>query len=180
MRLPFHRMIIVACFIGFLICMAPIFGCGVSFAQELPSTPLIINVAHVAPVPMNHAPEKTSRTPWGWTLLAVAAPLADGASTWWGMSQSGPAVAVVEGNGFYHKLFGANVTGGKIMAFKIGQATVNGLATHFAPKDRRANAIFGAVFSGALHGYVSVGNVRNGRFARRANREWALRVSVTP
>jgi hypothetical protein len=119
---------------------------------------------------------QSNRSPWWATTLAVAGPIADGLSTMYALNQSGPAGRVYEGNGFYQHLFGSNVRPGEIMAFKVTQAAVIGLATHFAPKDRRAQVIANVVMSGAIYSVVTTMNMQAAAKARRDNRA----ISLTP
>lgn len=102
--------------------------------------------------------------------LAASGPLADGISTAWAMHQSGPHARVGEGNSVYRKLFGADVTGGEILAAKIAQAAVWGAVIHYAGKQNRKAAIGVAIATAAIHFTVSALNVRNGMRARELNR----------
>lgn len=116
-----------------------------------------------------HAQTPTPGTPWWATTLTVAGPLADGLSTVYAINQSGPNARVVEGNAFYHKLFGDDVTGNEIMAFKIGQAALFGTIVHYAGKTNRKAAIGVAVLTFAINITVSAVNVRNAHHAKRLN-----------
>lgn len=108
-------------------------------------------------------------TPWWATSLAVAGPLADGMSTVYAMSQSGPYAQIAEGNGFYHKLFGADVKPAEIMAFKVGQAALFGAVVHYAGKQNRKAAIGVAIATAAINFTVSAMNCRNGQHVKRLN-----------
>jgi len=138
-------------------------------AQTLPSSFVPPVIPHAATVAMPRLEAPAKRTPWAFTALAVAGPLADGISTYWAIKQSGPIARVAEGNAFFHHLFGSNVTPGEILAFKIVQATVMGLNAHYTPPNRRERAIFAAVSSAVIFGVVSTMNVRGGLAARRLN-----------
>lgn len=107
--------------------------------------------------------------PWWATTLAVAGPLADGVSTVYAMKQSGPHARVIESNGFYRGLFGADVTSGEVMAFKVGQAALFGAIVHYAGKKDRKAAIGVAILTAGINFTVSALNVRAAQQARRMN-----------
>ena len=111
-------------------------------------------------------------TPWWATTLTVAGPLADGLSTIYAAHQSGPHAQVIEGNGFYRTLFGADVTTNEIMAFKVGQAAVFGAIVHYAGKQPggRGKAIAVSLACTALNVAVTTMNVRTAQQAQRLNR----------
>lgn len=94
--------------------------------------------------------------------LAVAAPIADGVSTVYAMRQPG----VGEGNPFYHTLFGPDVTGGQVMAFKVGQAAVMGVVVHQVGKRSRKGAMALAVVSAGINFGVSALNYRTAQQAK--------------
>lgn len=106
---------------------------------------------------------------WWATTMAVAGPLADGLSTWWAMRQSGARARVGEGNGFFHMLFGDNVKGSEILAFKVGQAALVGAFTHYVAKIDKERAIGSAILVASVHAVVTVFNVKNGLKAKRVN-----------
>lgn len=108
---------------------------------------------------------------WWATTLAIAGPLADGFSTVYALNQSGPNARVAEGNGFYHKLFGADVKAGEIMAFKVGQAALFGAIIHYASKapEHRAKAIGVAIATAGINFFVASQNMRTAATARRLN-----------
>jgi hypothetical protein len=139
-----------------------------ALTQALASTTLPPAIEPVASV-TEEQPKSSKRTPWGITAIAVAAPIADGFSTYWAMKQSGPHARVGESNGFYHQLFGSDVKPGEILGFKIGQAALMGVITHFAPESHRARTIVTATMSAVLHGFASTINIKNGRAVRRFN-----------
>ena len=139
-----------------------------AFTQTLASASLPPAIEPVALL-TDTQPKPSKRTHWGITTLAVAGPLADGLSTYWAIRQSGPHARVAEGNGFYHKLFGQDVKPGEILGFKVGQAAVMGLVTHFAGENHRAHMIVTAAMSAVLHGFASTVNIKNGRAVRRFN-----------
>jgi hypothetical protein len=103
------------------------------------------------------------------TALAIAGPLADGLTTVYAMRQSGPNVRVVEGNGFYNKLFGTDVKPAEIMAFKVGQAALMGSFVHFIGKRSHKAAIATAILQTAANFFVASQNVRTARTAGRLN-----------
>jgi len=138
-------------------------------ALVLPATSLASPMAASPPVAATTTSSEPSRTPWWATTLAVAGPLADGLSTVHAIKQSGPKARVMEGNTFYHKLFGADVKAGEIMAFKTAQAALMGLAVHYGGQTSRERAIGAALVQGALHTVVSVLNMRAAATARRLN-----------
>ena len=115
-------------------------------------------------------PEPLPPLTWA-TTLAVAGPLADGLSTWYAMRQSGPIAQSVEGNRFFHRLFGSDVKGGEIMLFKVGQAALLGALVHYNSTVRahRAYAIYAAVVTVALHGWVASQNLRIAQRVKRLN-----------
>jgi len=117
------------------------------------------------------------RLHWGWAVVAALGPLADGISTKWGIEQSGPVARVVEGNVFYHKLFGSNVTANEILAFKVGQAALSAWLARrpFTHGDQKEKIIGGVLINVALHSTVSVLNVRNGLKVRRLNLQAGVR-----
>lgn len=117
-----------------------------------------------------HAQTKEQSAPWWATTLAVAGPLADGFSTHYAIGQSGPYARVLEGNTFYHKLFGSNVTRNEILAFKVGQAALMGALVHYQGKSNRKAAIATALITAGINFTVSALNVRNGMLARDLNR----------
>src|SRR5688572_29491395 len=80
-------------------------------------------------------PEHKPLSKW-WSVAVAAGPVFDGATTWWAMSQSGPAARIREGNGFYHKLFGNDPKGWQIMAFKTGQAAILAYGMHEIGKNK--------------------------------------------
>lgn len=124
--------------------------------------------------------QATPGTPWWATTLAVAGPLADGLSTVYASRQSGPYARVIEGNGFYGRVFGSDVTAGEIMAFKVGQAALFGAIVHYAGKqpERRTAAIGVAIATAVINGYVTSLNIRTAHQAQRAN--GGRRVSAAP
>lgn len=126
---------------------------------------LVILLLMVAsPVAAQH--QSQVGTPWWATTLAVAGPLADGASTVYAMRQPG----VVEGNPVFYHLFGSDVTSGEIMAFKVGQAVLVGTVVHYAGKRNRKAAIGVAVATFAINA-VAVGiNLRAARSAQLSGR----------
>ena len=100
-------------------------------------------------------------SPWWATSLAVAGPLADGVSTVYALRQPG----TVEGNPFYARLFGSDVSSGQIMAVKIGQAAVMGVVVHQVGKRSRKAAIGLSLLSAGLNLAVSAHNVRTAQRA---------------
>ena len=138
-------------------------------AQSLPGTWTPVFDALMATVAPQRPTMAPRRTPRWVTTLAVAGPLADGLSTYWAIHQSGHGAAVTEGNGVFGRIFGSDVTPGEILAFKVGQAALSGLATHFASEETRPNVILSAIISVGIHGTVSARNIKNGRQARRWN-----------
>lgn len=74
-------------------------------------------------------PQHKPMSKW-WAAAVAAGPMIDGATTWWAMRQSGPGMKIREGNGFFTKLFGPDVKGWQIMAFKTGQAAVLAYGMH--------------------------------------------------
>lgn len=132
-------------------------------ATSLVPVAFVVEVRPDLPTKPDHAPR------WA-TAISIAGPLVDGLSTVYALRQSGPARHVQEGNGLYQRLFGADVKPGEILGFKIGQAVVMGLATHFAPKDKRAQVLFNVIAAGALQSFATTMNIREGVRARRANR----------
>lgn len=105
----------------------------------------------------------TPLPPLKWaTALAVAGPLADGLSSWYAMRQSGPVAQSIEGNAFFHHLFGSNVKGSEILAFKVGQAALLGALVYHHSRSRqdREVAIFAAVMTAAIHSVVTVRNLQ--------------------
>lgn len=135
----------------------------------LPSATVGAMTAFTEPVASAATDAKRSGTPWWAMALTVAGPLADGLSTMYAIKQSGPVAKVMEGNSFYHKLFGADVKPGEIMAFKVAQAAVLGLAVHGAGKTSREKAIGSALILGGLQTFVSVMNMRAAETAKRLN-----------
>ena len=136
--------------------------------------PLVISdhaVLSTFPPPVEpEPPGKVTRTPRWATILAFAGPLADGATTCYAMAQSGPVVRVAEGNGFYHRLFGGNVTCGKVFGFKVLQSALSGTAVHYAGRQSLERAIGSALIQSAINFGVSAWNLRQARKARRLNR----------
>lgn len=136
----------------------------------LPAIPLAeAPVSFVAPVVASPAAGEPKAAPWWATTLAVAGPLADGLSTVYAIGQSGPQARVMEGNAFYHRLFGSDVKAGEIMAFKVAQAALMGAVVHHAGKRNRAGAISVAVLTAGVNFAVSALNVRVARHAQRLN-----------
>jgi len=121
-------------------------------------------------LPVSASAQDGKPSPWWATTLAVAGPLADGMSTVYAINQSGPHAKVMEGNTFYHKLFGADVKGAEIMAFKVGQAALFGAIVHYAGQKDRKAAIGVAIATAAINFTVSALNVKNGMLARDLNR----------
>lgn len=103
------------------------------------------------------------------TMLAIAGPLADGLSTMYAMRQSGPHARVAEGNGFYGKLFGSNVKGYEIMAFKVAQAAFFGYSTHVGGRKNMERAIGSAIMQSAINFWVTSRNMKNAAKARSLN-----------
>jgi hypothetical protein len=114
------------------------------------------------------------RSIWWATTMAVAGPLADGLSTWWAMRQSGPRARVGEGNAFFHMLFGDNVKGSEILAFKVGQAALFGAFTHYVAKIDKERAVGSAILVASAHAVVTVFNVKNGLKAKRVNAVYSV------
>lgn len=139
-----------------------------ALTQTLASTSLPPAIQPVEFLPETQ-PKPSKRTHWSITTLAVAGPLADGFSTYWAIKQSGPHAQVAEGNTFYHKMFGQDVKPGEILGFKIGQAAVMGLVTHFAGEKYRPHMLVTAAASAVLGGFASTINIKNGRAVRRFN-----------
>lgn len=108
-------------------------------------------------------------TPWWATALAVAGPLADGLSTVYALRQSGPTVKVSEGNGFYHRLFGSNVKGGEILAFKVGQAALMGYSVHVTGKNSVKRAVGVALVQSSINFFVASRNMKTASMAKRLN-----------
>lgn len=100
--------------------------------------------------------------------LAVAGPIADGVSTYYALQQPG----VIEGNGFYRQLFGADVKPAEILAFKVAQGVLFGAIVHEAGRKNRKAAIGVAIATAAINFTVSAMNYRNAQQARRVNRGW--------
>lgn len=112
-----------------------------------------------------------------WWVAAVAAgPLIDGATTWWAIGQSGPAMTIREGNGFYHKLFGPDPKGWQVMAFKTGQAAVLAWGVHEIGKNKEGveRVIYSVLMNCAVSGVASTLNIRRGMRARRLNAAYAV------
>lgn len=126
-------------------------------------------VAFARPIAPAALSNSARPAPWWATTLAVAGPLADGLSTYYGIKQSGPNARVAEGNGFYHHLFGANVKPSEILAFKVAQAALMGYGVHAVGRQSRERAIGSALIQGAVHAVVSVLNMKNAAKARRLN-----------
>jgi len=109
--------------------------------------------------------------PWWATTLAVAGPIADGLSTHYAIGQSGPNAQIIEGNGFYYKLFGSDVTSNEIMAFKVGQAALTGLVVHGAGLTHRKAAIAGALIMFSVNAIATGYNLRAAGQAKRLNQQ---------
>jgi len=95
-------------------------------------------------------------------ILATAGPLADGMSTYYALGQSN----VREGNPFYSKLFGSDVTRGEIMAFKVGQAALTGGIIYAAGKTNRKAAIGVAIATAVINFGVSYWNIQQAQKAK--------------
>lgn len=157
------------------------FGQRVAFATA-GSTSLVISAeavlsvtspASLVPFEATVSPEAASitrrGTPWWPTALAIAGPLADGLSTVYAMRRSGPNARVVEGNGFYHKLFGANVKAREIMAFKVAQAAFMGYGVHVGGKHSLERAVGSAILQSAVNFWVASRNMKAASLAKRLN-----------
>lgn len=126
-------------------------------------------VAFASPVSPDSTVPTPRPAPWWATTLAVAGPLADGLTTVYAINQSGPNARVVEGNGFFQKLFGADVKPGEIMAFKVGQAALWGAIVHYAGRTERKPAIGVALLTAGVNFFVASRNMRNASTAKRLN-----------
>lgn len=120
----------------------------------------------VLSVPGLASAQPTEGTPWWATTLAVAGPLADGATTVYALRQPG----VVEGNTFYYRLFGSDVKAGEILAFKVGQAALFGAIVHAAGKQNRKAAIGVAVLTFGINVAVSGWNMKQAQRAQQLGR----------
>ncbi len=96
------------------------------------------------------------------TTLAVAGPIADGLSTHYALGQPGTR----EGNPFFSRMFGSDVTRNEILGFKVGQAVLTGLAVHHVGKVDRKGAIGLAIATAAVNFGVSAWNVKQAQKAR--------------
>ncbi len=146
------------------------------------STSLVVSAEAILPAPSPSGlvafatpvtPEAISITPrsapWWATTLAVAGPLADGLTTVYALRQSGPQGKVMEGNTFYHKLFGADVKPREILAFKIAQAAFMGYGVHVSGRHSLEKAVGSAVMQAAINFWVSSRNLRTAATARKLN-----------
>lgn len=86
--------------------------------------------------------------------LAVAAPMADGLTTWSALQRHG----VREGNPIY-----GSASANRILGLKVGQAVAQGLIVRAIGKRTRKGAIVAAVVPAVVYGVVSVRNLRAGR-----------------
>lgn len=111
-----------------------------------------------------------------WAAAVAVGPMFDGATTWWAIRQSGPGMTVREGNGFYKKLFGPEVKGWEIMAFKTGQAAILAFGMHEIGKNKEGveRVIYSVVLNGLVSGFAGVVNIRQGMQARRLNAAYAV------
>lgn len=128
---------------------------------------LVAFATPVTPEAISIAPRRAA--PWWATTLAVAGPLADGLTTVYALRQSGPQGKVMEGNTFYHKLFGADVKPREILAFKIAQAAFMGYGVHVGGKHSLEKAVGSAVMQAAINFWVSSRNMRAAATARKLN-----------
>ena len=155
-----------------LVCIALALLCLSAIAAE--ARQIMISdhaVLSAFPAPMEpEPPDKVTRTPRWATILAFTGPLADGATTCYAMAQSGSVVRIAEGNGFYHRLFGGNVTCGKVFGFKVLQSALSGTAVHYAGRQSLERAIGSALIQSAINFGVSGWNLRQAQKARRLNR----------
>lgn len=143
-------------------------GVSTANAQTLTISQRAVLSAFPEPV-VAERPTTVTRTP-GWaTVVAFAGPLADGFSTCWAMAQSGPLATVREGNGFYHQLFGSDVSCGNVLTVKALQSALMGFSVKAAGAHSLEGAIGSALIQGVIHAVVSGLNVRNGLKARRVN-----------
>lgn len=120
-------------------------------------------------------PEHKAMSKW-WAAAVAAGPIFDGATTWWAMEQSGPAMRIREGNGFYHKIFGKDAKGWEIMAFKTGQALILGYGMHEIGKKKEGveRVIYAVVVNSLVSGIAGGINIKRGMRARRINAEYAV------
>ncbi|HWI19893.1 MAG TPA: hypothetical protein VNT81_19205 [Vicinamibacterales bacterium] len=120
-------------------------------------------------------PQHKPMSKW-WAVAVAAGPLFDGATTWWAMRQSGPAMTIREGNGFYQKLFGQDAKGWEIMAFKTGQAAILAFGMHEIGKKKEGveRVIYSVVLNSVVSGVASTINIRRGMQARRLNAAYAV------
>jgi hypothetical protein len=108
------------------------------------------------------AQEPPQSAPKWAVVLATAGPLADGITTYQALGLPN----VQEGNQFYARLFGDDVTRGQILGFKVAQAALTGAVVYAAGKRDRKAAIAGALVMSAINFGVSVLNVHTARKAR--------------
>ena len=120
-------------------------------------------------------PPRRGVSKW-WSIAMASGYMADGATTWWAMSQPGPAAKIRETNGFYHKLFGPDVKGWQVMAFKTGQAAVLGFGLHQIAKHTpgKERVVYVAVLHTVVSGVISTVNIKRGLSARRLNAAYAV------
>lgn len=138
----------------------------VSSMETQASQPAIADAAPSAHRPMSK---------W-WAAAVAAGPLFDGATTWWAMKQSGPAMTIREGNGLYQKLFGEDAKGWEIMAFKTGQAAILAFGMHEIGKRKEGveRVVYSVVLNSVVSGIAGGINIKRGLQARRLNAAYAV------
>jgi len=78
-------------------------------------------------------------------------------------------VKVIEGNGFYHHLFGSDVKAREIMAFKVAQAALMGYAVKVGGGHSLETVIGSAIIQSAIHFFATSQNMKNAALAKRLN-----------
>lgn len=129
-------------------------------------------------LPATVTAQTTELSKW-WTvgvpIVAAAGPMFDGATTWWAMEQSGPHADAMEGNPFFHTVFGDDVKPLEIFAFKAGQAALTAAATHYLLKTGKKKRIASALIANVVtHATIGTMNIKNGRKVRRLNLQGSM------